>query len=292
MKNLIVLFLSILSAFAFSQETWNVIHYKEFNVPSKNICYVNQSEAWAVGSGDIAYTNDGGISWQTQYDKPDYSFSSVYFIDNQTGWVVGWSEVLKTTDGGQNWSLQEIPNPLGLDVESVFFLNQDTGWIAGSYKTIYYTEDGGENWNIQHPYELSGHYFLYDIQFNDYMNGCAVGGKLMSPELGIILTTSNGGEDWAELNPANSEEFIKVQYITAEIIWACDRGGKLFKSLDGGISWAIFKDFYGSLNDMFFFNSNNALTIRSGYRVNITDNSWQSYTTFLVGFFGAMNKFS
>lgn len=292
MKKLILILVFIFSLSVYSQETWNVIHYNEYNVPSGNITYINENEAWAIGSGDIAYTNDGGVSWTTQYSKPDYNFVSVFFIDNQTGWVVGWSEVLKTTDGGQNWNLQELPNPMGLDVESVFFLNQDTGWIAGSYKSIYYTENGGENWDVQHPYQLGQHYFLYDIRFFDNLNGCAVGGKLLSPELGIIMTTNNGGEDWAEQYPAGSEEFIKVQYINSEIIWACDRAGKLFKSVDGGDSWDIFEDSFGYLNDMYFFDNNNSLTISSSYKVNITNNSWQSWNVILVGYPGALHKFS
>jgi len=282
----------IFSVNLYSQETWNVIHYDDFSIPSSNIVYVNQNEAWTIGAGDIAYTNDGGISWTVQYSKPDYSFVSVFFIDNQTGWVVGWSEVLKTTDGGQNWILQELPNPLGLDVESVFFLNQDTGWIAGSYKTIYYTEDGGENWDIQHPYELYGHYFLFDIEFYDNMNGCAVGGKLMSSDTGFIMKTNNGGQDWTELILTNAEEFIKLQYITAEIIWACDRAGKLFKSIDGGVNWDIHEDSFNNLNDMYFFDESNALTISSGFRVHKTDDAWQSWNTILLGYFGDMSKFS
>lgn len=269
-----------------------MIYYNEFTIPSNNIAYINQNEAWAIGTGDIAYTNDGGISWTTQYNEPDYNFVSVYFIDNQTGWVVGWSEVLKTTDGGQTWTLQQLPNPLGLDVESVFFLNQDTGWIAGSYKTIYYTENGGDFWDIQHLHDLNGNFFLYDIEFYDNMNGCTVGGKLLNPNLGYIMTTHNGGEDWIEQYPAGSEEFIKVQYINSEIIWACDRAGKLFKSVDGGDTWDLFEDSFGYLNDMYFFDNNNALTISSSYKVNITNNSWQSWDIILVGYPGAMHKFS
>lgn len=292
MKKLISIFIFLVSLNVNAQETWNLIHYNEFIVPSRNIFYINQDEAWAIGTGDIVYTDDGGISWTTQYNEPDYYFVSVYFTDNQTGWVVGWSEVLKTIDGGQNWILQELPNPLGLDIESVFFLNQDTGWIAGSYKSIYYTENGGEDWFVQHPYQLEQHYFLYDIKFFDNLNGCAVGGKLLSPGQGFIMVTNNGGVEWIEFYPPSSEELIKIQYLNSEEIWACDRAGKLFKSINGGVNWEMHEDSFNNLNDMHFFNDNNALAISSGYRIHRTDDAWQSWHTYYLGFFGDMNKFS
>jgi photosystem II stability/assembly factor-like uncharacterized protein len=292
MKNLRFALLALLPIFASSQDAWELIYHKEFPIPTNgNICYVNPSEAWIAGDGFISKTIDGGTSWEMQYDNPDYYFVDVFFLDNQTGWVVGWSEVLKTTDSGANWTLQELPNPMGLDVESVFFLNQDTGWIAGSYKTIYYTEDGGDNWEIQHPYELESSYFLYHIQFYDYGHGCTVGGNLTGQEHGIIMVTENGGQTWTELFPQGSEEFQKVYYESLDTIWACNRNEKIYKSTDGGLTWEIFIDGLGSLSDMYFINNDNALTISSGHRLNITYDAWLTYKVIELGSFGIMQKF-
>jgi photosystem II stability/assembly factor-like uncharacterized protein len=292
MKNLRFALLAFLPLLVSSQDAWELIYYHEFPFPTDgNICYVNPTEAWIVGNGFISKTIDGGISWELQYDNPDYYFVGVFFLDNQTGWVVGWSEVLKTTDCGANWTLQELPNPMGLDVESVYFLNQDTGWIAGSYKTIYYTEDGGDNWEVQHPYELGNHYFLYHIQFYDYNHGCAVGGTLTGQSHGIIMVTDNGGQNWTEVFPSGSEEFKKVYYSNIDTLWACDRNEKLYKSTDGGLTWEVFIDGLGSLSDMYFINNNHALTISSSHRLNITYDAWQTYNVLELGSFGMMRKF-
>ncbi len=118
----IIFFLSLLAGqFAISQNQWNLIYYENMDYYFKDVQYLNNDNAWVVAQGGIiAHSADGGKDWDIQFNKPSETYSGVFFINDQTGYVVGWSEVYKTTDGGDNWKLQDIPNPLGLDVESVF----------------------------------------------------------------------------------------------------------------------------------------------------------------------------
>ena len=294
MRSILFLFaILIFSQISLSQNQWSLIYYENQELSFRNVHYENASEAWAVkGGGVIAYSGNGGSSWQIQYEKPEYSFSGVHFSNDQNGCVVGWSEVFKTSNGGENWVAQDLPNPLGLDNESVFFLNPDTGWIAGSYKTIYNTTDGGNTWEVLHPYELEEHYWLLDIKFYDELHGCAVGDKLFMPYKGIILTTNDGGETWTESIITDSEGFKTVEYISQDTLWAGSSDGKLFKSTDGGFSWSLFQGISGNLYDLHFFNSNDAIAIAGYHDISITHDGWESWESTDLGFENSIRKFS
>ena len=107
---------------------------------------------WGVGEvGKIAYTNDGGQTWNGQ-DSGDMMVAfnnlyGVYSVDANTGWTVGASgTVIKTMDAGQTWEAKIIgPDEL----RSIYALDAQTAWTVGSSGAIYATTDGGAEWNEQ-----------------------------------------------------------------------------------------------------------------------------------------------
>lgn len=291
MRNQLILILSFFCISSFSQPEWELIHGTDASFTISDITMTDTSHTWGISGGSVYLSPDRGITWDLQFQNPDFHFNDLNFLDSLTGWVVGWSEVMKTDDGGQTWTQQFLPNPLGLDVEAVFFLNQDTGWIAGSYKTIYATTDGGETWKSQHDYELSNHYFLRDIHFYDALHGCAVGGGMQSNQP-IVMTTSDGGNTWIESLPENDHELINVQFLSESRVWAIDNGGTLFRSSDGGFSfeeylhWVILNS-----RQMHFFDSSKAI-ISSSFRQVITQDGWQTYDTVEFGLYNAIGSFA
>ena len=71
---------------------------------------------WAVGSGLIVHTTDGGATWQRQFSGP-VQFEGVDFVDALHGWAptdenqlfatgTGATEIVRTTDGGASWTVQ------------------------------------------------------------------------------------------------------------------------------------------------------------------------------------------
>ena len=134
MKKSLILVFSVFCLSSYSQQQWVLIHGSDSSFSLANVFMTDTAHIWGTLEGLIYFSDDGGYTWDLQYQHNDFLYNDIFFLDNQTGWVIGWSEVLKTVDGGENWTNQYLPNPLGLDVEAVYFLNADTGWIAGTYK--------------------------------------------------------------------------------------------------------------------------------------------------------------
>lgn len=277
MRKLVVILLTFICFATYSQPEWELIHGSDSTANIGNVFTTDANHTWGSSGGAIYFSPDGGQSWNQQYYHDDYYYADIFFTDSLTGWLVGWQEVMKTADGGLTWTLQDLPNPNGMDVEAVFFINPDTGWISASYKMIYVTYDGGENWIVQHNTVYSGHYFLYDIYFWDSLHGCAVGGMLLNPNSPIIMTTNDGGVNWTEIYDIGDNEFKKVQFTNDSTVWAVNFYGALFRSNDGGFTWE-FKESWPHFypGDMHFFNNDSAIIMDyiTMYR---TQNSWIDY---------------
>ena len=289
MKTSLLFLLFIRISIAIAQENWNILYNGNDGSIIPKASYYNQQNIWGTGGGYIFYSEDSGSSWTTQYSNSDYSFDDIFFSDSLNGWVVGWSEVLHTNDGGANWEMQQLPNPLGLDVNAVFFLNPDTGWIAGSYRTIYVTYDGGTNWILQQPHQFSGSYWLYDIEFYDSQRGCAAGGTLGVTDHGVIYTTNDGGITWTQNLPEASEGFSTIQFKSQDTIWAGDQSGRFYRSVDGGLNWDFYMIFWGqgsySVDDFHFFDSNHSIALLGFHRIAETFNQWADYEIRELGFY-------
>ena len=277
MKKNIFFGLMLLSHMAFAQENWQKIYGSDSVISVGNVFMVDTNHIWGNHGESIYFSPDWGKTWEEQFQHSDYSYSDIFFVDSLTGWSVGWSEVLKTDDGGENWVLQDLPNPMGMDVNAVFFMNRDTGWIAGSYKMIFATYDGGDNWISLHDYQILGHVWLYDIHFIDEMHGCAVGGRLIADE-SIIMTTLDGGATWKEFIPPGTSDMVRVQYINEFIVWACDHEGMIYSSWDSGITWETINDIsYLYPQDMHFFNESEAIITGSSGHTALTSDAWINY---------------
>ena len=104
---------------------------------------------WAVGhDAIILHSEDGGVTWNTQYQGPDLqvSFLDVYFLDAQTGFVAGaYGQFLATTDGGRTWTPRHV-------IEEDYFLNRisagptGTLYLAGEHGTLLRSTDRGATW--------------------------------------------------------------------------------------------------------------------------------------------------
>jgi photosystem II stability/assembly factor-like uncharacterized protein len=179
----------------------------DFGFEGLDICFVNETNGWAVGQGRgfqksgaaIITTRNGGIQWKMDWVKQsdvgqgDF-LHKIYFLNENQGWAVGDSGLIVKYTPQDQWQEQTAITDLPLN--EVFFIDENNGFVAGGYlcagfcSCLLKTTDGGESW-IEVP---NVHYFINDIYFLNQRYGWAVGyGKNFS---GVILATDDGGNHW------------------------------------------------------------------------------------------------
>jgi photosystem II stability/assembly factor-like uncharacterized protein len=116
------------------------------NVGYWDVCFVDASNGWAVGSaGTIIHTTDGGARWSQQTTPGSVSGTAlrgVWFTSTTNGYTVGdGGIVLATTNGGTTWTAQTSGTTA--DLWAVRFTDTNKGWIVGNSGTILKTITGG-----------------------------------------------------------------------------------------------------------------------------------------------------
>jgi len=200
-------------------QSWNVPDSYPFGtgptgeeLNMNGVDFFTDTRAVAAGKNRLAVTEDGGRNW-TEYSIPENThLLDVACLDSNHAVAVGKSGViLRTEDGGQTWITAQ--SPVTDHLYGVYFQDSQYGWAVGfgpggshdlnpalSEKgTILHTQDGGLTWTEQTSGTETA---LTDIHFTDQNTGIAVGGQGGSwyqsgpPIRGIILVTSDGGNNW------------------------------------------------------------------------------------------------
>lgn len=198
--------------------------------------FFNPDTGIIVGhDGDILNTYDGGESWEhfviEDYPEWGYDFNAIMFTENNTGFITGTSgSIFKTTDGGLTWDLKYGCQNCE-HFTDVFFRDSQLGWVAGKYGAFRKTTDGGETWISLSGFPLD-QVDMHSIWFLNDGEGWAAAG-------GMIVRFSNGGNSW---------EFFSYQFGLYDVFfidestgWMCGSGGKVMRTIDGGINWNIFQ---------------------------------------------------
>ena len=227
--------------------TWQVTEVGDQFVVLTGIDMADTLHGWTVGydttflEGRIYHTNDGGASWQQQFDWGGDYLEGVDALDAQTAIIVGGYSATgsirhRTTDGGNTW--QVLTNvPISAFFYDVFFLNSRTGWmVGGNGGDIVKTTDGGNTWAIQHT---PAQYTLSSIHFSDANNGWAGG------YYGTLIRTTNGGATWTLQNPQIPEytHVLDVSSTGPMHGWIAGYGGGAQSrpfvkyTMDGGATW-------------------------------------------------------
>ena len=109
----------------------------------RDVSFVSAGQGWALGSGELAATTDGGVSW-TRLPGPPAAAAHIRFASPEVGYA--WStagSLWITTDGAASWQ------PAGLT--QVLSLETAAGWvwsIAGAqpYPKIWRAPVGSTAW--------------------------------------------------------------------------------------------------------------------------------------------------
>ena len=116
---------------------------------------VGSRTVWAVGTGTILTTRNGGRSWARVW-RGTQELREVDFVNASTGWALGDHLLLGTVDGGQHW--RQLGQPRVGRLRQVHFASPVQGWgVAGGADqhdersvqatTLVHTSDGGRTWS-------------------------------------------------------------------------------------------------------------------------------------------------
>lgn len=224
--------------------------------------FFNDSIGFAErGHGDLLKTTNGGETWIKTSSLSDkiYAFS---FVSENVGFAAGADGVIfKTVDGGNTWANKffQYGRIYQTTMFGIHFTSENVGIAVGQRGRIVKTQNSGDDWNQYSPF------------YNDVRTLDKVGGVLFAKVDLDIFKSVNDGSDWTLLNRPSElltpdpfrilQYSKKIKFITKDIgfiiggIYNTD--SRLFKTLDGGNTWSVKKQFnVAGLNDVYFINEN------------------------------------
>lgn len=212
----------------------------------RNICKIDNGNLIAVGGK--------GYNSTTQ----SYLSDSNIIISHNSGNT--WTEVIQTASTTMLNSFSNVGNKL---------------WAAG--KEIINSIDGGITWSAQtNPLPT----ITFNVmQFIDENKGWCSGLS------GKIIHTEDGGQTWTAQTIAAGTANLCCKFINSTKGFAAASDGKIFYTSNAGATWAqstLYPTSNRGFNDIYFFDSNNALALGTSFSVYKTDNggiSWTAKTT-------------
>lgn len=103
--------------------------------------------------------------------------------------------------------------------------------------SIYRTADGGATWTPVYDERVGAE--LGGVAYSDAQHawaaGTTLGEKTMS---GLLLASADGGLTWHTVELAGAKPLTAVQFPTASVGYVAGDGGEVWKTTDGGATWA------------------------------------------------------
>jgi len=205
-----------------AQSRWNFLNPKPTGFTLRDVAWNEDNVLWVIGDdGSLVYTKNEGESWSSKDLQTNALLLDITYQGNR-GWIVGTEGTIQfSSDYGQSWSAQKSGTSKTL--RNVEFIDQNTGWILASDSLILRTMDGGNFWEtdtLGHSFVTSHRWPLNDIEFITPNKGWLAVGYYQPPNL--------------DIDPASR--------------------GALFKTMDGGETWAIVDSGKTKYTSIFFLN--------------------------------------
>lgn len=197
-------------------------NWTQINTPAttvEKIFVLNENTIWFVSSdlstGGTFFTANGGANWIQQYSSFNTNPDRIYMYNARIGFTgksTNGSNFRRTTNGGASWDF--LSNSEGLI--DMFFADSLTGWKSG-FGGFKKTTNGGLNWVAQIT-PSGGNIIETGISsFNNIYKDTiwGVGSTIIagSGGRGMILRTTNGGDNWLFQVPDTSINIYKYMYI-------------------------------------------------------------------------------
>ncbi|MBN1676557.1 MAG: CotH kinase family protein [Kiritimatiellae bacterium] len=235
--------------------------------------FADAQHGWAVGwGGTILKTTNGGNTWTRQTSGTTLNLATCFFADRLNGWAAGGEfsggsatkVVLHTSDGGTTWQKQQT------GTTALLF----TGWafdaanaiLLGTGGTVYRTSDGGANWNRIY----TGHSgFMVTSRF--------IGDAGWAAGYDYFMRTTDAGRSWQKSAWA-FEPIWGSAFADANTRWLVGEKGTIYKTVNGGNSWAAQAQFGIASHCGWAVNANRVYVGTNGGRIYETTNGGASWT--------------
>ena len=206
-----------------------------------SVYFVDANSGCVVGyTGIVLKTTNAGVNWLSQTVSSTHLFYSVFFTDINTGYIAGGvygsldsGNVFKTTNGGANWNALILPKYS--QYFYVNFLNPNTGYVTG-YQTILKTTNAGSTWESK---SFTGLGLITSVYFVDANVGFA-----SEYDNGMIMKTTNGGNDWQEIFVYSGDGgFFSLHFLdsnTGTVVGgnsAAVGDAVILRTTNGGVDW-------------------------------------------------------
>ena len=244
-RTLIFLFaIALFSQFAVAQRGWSLNRAKGSG-DLISVFFTTADNGWIAGdNGYLAYTRDGGRSWQRKILNTVANINEIYFRDKRNGYLVAGRKMFITRDGGNSWRETLIVDPDEFrdgipEFLSIRFNSRNQGFIIGTVidendeenvigSLLLRTTDGGQNWSrIIVPTKVE----LFHLDFDGRSRGWIVG------DMGVILATTNNGNTWTIQESGTEETLYNVDFRDESNGYVVGTKGTILRTVDGGRTW-------------------------------------------------------
>ncbi len=189
-------------------------------------------------------TNDGGKTWTTINPAGDAGYQDLngaQYPKPGTGILSLGTLFTRTTDGGGSWTPLWSASYSGQYFEKIFYLDSVTAFATQlNNNQLFKTTDGFKTWSAVYTNPLN--YSLSDICFLNPQKG------FITDEEAQIFMTNDGGNSWQQVPFADSYLYAtgnttirffndQVGYISTGNTFGPGNYGRIYKTVDGGLSW-------------------------------------------------------
>jgi photosystem II stability/assembly factor-like uncharacterized protein len=230
--------------------------------------------------------------WQSLSVNTTASFRAVSAANEEVVWIGGTGGTfLRTTDGGKTWQTGQVPGAESCDFRDVQAINAQTAILMSAgpaqqgQARFYRTDNGGQSWTLTYQTQQPGVFFdgmafwnaRQGMTFSDPINGKY-----------FLLRTDDGGKSWQPAAPkqglmVNSGEAAfaasgsSIAAQGNQNVWIGSGGvggGRVFRSTDGGQSWAATQtglpaDSSSGVFGLYFVNAREGIAVGGDYK-NVT----------------------
>jgi photosystem II stability/assembly factor-like uncharacterized protein len=239
--------------------------------------FATSETGWAVGSAQVLFTRDGGLTWLNQFEPQLRVLGmapwSVRAVDANTSWLIGLLSggdlyCCYTRDAGVSWQPKRFqPKFFPRDV---FFVGSKKGWIAGDDgdynsshgRMLFITNDAGDSWD-QIRLALAGKPSCLRF-LKDGRRGWLIEQRLTTENNAIssyLYSSTDGGLQWEEVVQFD-RDIGDLCVLDAQTLFVAGEDGFASSTTDGGQTWQRLKTgCRGFINSIEFYNKHLGLLL-------------------------------